>query len=221
VGSDKRERQKLSRQAKIEAEEIAARRARTKRTGIRVAVAAIVVIGAMFAYSAISGGDDGKDSAASDTTTTTSSVPATTTTTYSDPATAHTVLGRKPPDPDPPPANTAPTALEKKTLIAGKGKGAVDGDTVVVHYVGKTADGKVFDSSWPRGEPFPVTLGPSAGVIEGWNEGLVGVKLGERRRLVIGSDKAYGAAGKDPIPPNAPLAFEIDVVDIVRASEAG
>jgi peptidylprolyl isomerase len=222
VGSDKRERQKLSRQTKIDAAETAARRARTKRTGIRVAVAAIVVIGGMFAYSAISGGDDSKDSAAAgDTSTTTSSVPGTTTTTYSDPATAREVLHRKAPDPEPPPADTAPSALEKKTLIAGKGKGAVDGDTVVVHYVGKTADGKVFDSSWKRGEPFPVTLGPNAGVIQGWNEGLVGVKVGERRRLVIGSDKGYGTSGNGSIPPNAPLAFEIDVVDITQASPAG
>jgi peptidylprolyl isomerase len=225
VGSDKRERQKLSRQAKIEAEEIAARRTRTKRTGVRVAVAAIVVIGAMFAYSAISGGDDGKDSAASDATSTTtpgdSSVPPTTTTTFSDPALAEEVMARDAPDPEPPPADTPKDALEKKTLIAGEGDGAAVGDTVVVHYVGKTADGKVFDSSWERGEPYPVTLGPTAGVIDGWNEGLVGVKLGERRRLVIGSDKAYGSAGRDPIPPNAPLAFEIDVVDIVKADTSG
>jgi peptidylprolyl isomerase len=106
-------------------------------------------------------------------------------------------------------------------LIAGEGDGAVEGDTVVVHYVGKTADDAVFDSSWERGEPYPVTLGPTAGVIEGWNEGLLGVKIGERRRLVIGSDKAYGAEGRDPIPPNAPLAFEIDVVDIIKAPPAG
>lgn len=221
MGSDKRERQKLSRQAKIEAEEIAARRARTKRTGIRVAVAAIVVIGAMFAYSAISGGDDGNDSAASDETATTTTVPETTTTTYSNPDLAAEVLAREAPDPEPPPADTPKDALEKTTLIEGEGEGAVDGDTVVVHYIGKTSDGNVFDSSWERGEPYPVTLGPTAQVIQGWNEGLVGVKIGERRRLVIGSDKAYGSTGNDPIPPDAPLAFEIDVVDIVKADQGG
>jgi peptidylprolyl isomerase len=225
VGSDKRERQKLSRQAKIEAEEIAARRTRTKRTGIRVAVAAIVVIGAMFAYSAISGGDDDNDSAASDdassTTLDETSLPPTTTTTFSDPELAAEVMGRDAPDPEPPPADTAKDALEKTTLIEGEGDAAAVGDTVVVHYIGKTSDGEVFDSSWERGEPYPVTLGPTAGVIDGWNEGLVGVKIGERRRLVIGSDKAYGAEGRDPIPPDAPLAFEIDVVDIVKADQGG
>jgi peptidylprolyl isomerase len=221
VGSEKRERQKLSRQAKIEAEEIAARRTRTKRTGIRVAVAAIVVIGAMFAYSAISGGDDGDDSAASDEVTTTTVVPGASTTTFSDPELADEVMGREAPDPEPPPADTPKDALETTTMIEGEGDPAAVGDTVVVHYVGKTSDDNVFDASWDRGEPYPVTLGPTAGVIDGWNEGLVGVKIGERRRLVIGSDKAYGSTGKDPIPPDAPLAFEIDVVDIQKAGQAG
>jgi peptidylprolyl isomerase len=219
VGSEKRERQKLSRQAKIEAEEIAARRARTKRTGIRVAVAAIVVIGAMFAYSAISGGDD-DDSAADDAATTTTAVPEASTTTFSDPELAEEVMGREAPDPEPPPADTPKDALEETTVIEGEGDAAAVGDTVVVHYIGKTSDGAVFDSSWDRGEPYPVTLGPTAGVIDGWNEGLVGVKIGERRRLVIGSDMAYGSTGKDPIPPDAPLAFEIDVVDIQKAEPA-
>jgi len=222
VGSDKRERQKLSRQAKIEAAEIAARRTRTKRTGIRVAVAAIVVIGAMFAYSAISGGDDGDDSAASDDAASeTTTVPETPTTTYSDPELAEEVLAREAPDPEPPPADTAKDALEQTTVIEGEGEAAVEGDTVVVHYIGKTSDGNVFDSSWERGEPYPVVVGPAGQVIKGWQEGLVGVKIGERRRLVIGSDNAYGPEGRDPIPPDAPLAFEIDVVDIVKAEQSG
>jgi FKBP-type peptidyl-prolyl cis-trans isomerase len=55
-------------------------------------------------------------------------------------------------------------------------------------------------------------------VIVGWNEGLIGVKIGERRRLVIGSDKAYGPEGRSGIPPDAPLAFEIDVVDVEPAA---
>jgi peptidylprolyl isomerase len=217
VGSEKRERQKLSRQAKIEAAEIAARRTRTKRTGIRVAVAAIVVIGAMFAYSAISGGDDddeATDDAASENTSTT--VPETTTTTYSNPELAEEVLGREAPDPEAPPADTAKDALETTTLIEGEGEGAAVGDTVVVHYIGKTSDGEVFDESWSTG---PVTLGPTANVIAGWNEGLVGVKIGERRHLLIGSEKGYGAqGGGDAIPPDAPLAFDVDVVDIIKAA---
>lgn len=219
MGSDKRERQKLSRQAKIEAAEIAARRTRTKRTGIRVAVAAIVVIGAMFAYSAISGGDDDDDSAGTTTTTVADETcpPVTPTEDYSNPEFADEVLAREAPDPEPPPADTAKDALEETTLIEGEGDAAAKCDGIVVHYVGKTSDGNVFDESWSGGQPFPVTLGAGE-VIDGWDEGLVGAKIGERRHLVIGSDKAYGAqGGGDTIPPDAPLAFDIDVVDIVKA----
>lgn len=226
MGSEKRERQKLSRQAKIEAEEIAARRARTKRTGIRVAVAAVVVIGAMLAYSAILGGDDGdetateapgEDAAASETEG--CAVPPTTVEVeYSDPDLADEVLAREAPDPEPPPADTAPDALDETTLIEGEGAGAEACDQLVVHYSGKIADGTVFDESWSTGQPFTVTLGSEPRqVIEGWDTGLLGAKVGERRHLVIGSEKAYGAQGSGSIPPDAPLSFDVDVVDIVRA----
>jgi peptidylprolyl isomerase len=225
VGSEKRERQKLSRQAKIEAEESAARRTKTRRTGIRVAVAAVVVIGAMFAYSAISGGDDSDDSpseesAAPETPETTAApgecetpAPATP---YSNPGLAEEVLARDAPDPEPPPEDTDADALEETTLIEGEGDAAVAGDTLIVAYSGKIADGTVFDESWSTCRTFDVTLG-SGGVIPGWDEGLVGAKIGERRHLVIGSEKGYGAAGSGPIPPDAPLAFDVDVVDIVPA----
>jgi peptidylprolyl isomerase len=119
------------------------------------------------------------------------------------------------PDPAPPPADTPADALESTVMVDGAGEPAGDGDTVRVHYVGKLPDGTVFDSSWDR-EPFPVTLGAGQ-VIAGWEEGLVGAQVGERRRLVIGSDLAYGPEGSGPIPPGTPLAFEIDVVEITAA----
>jgi FKBP-type peptidyl-prolyl cis-trans isomerase len=85
--------------------------------------------------------------------------------------------------------------------------------------VGVLSDGTEFDQSWARGQPFPVENLGQASVNPGWNEGLVGAKIGERRRLEIGANKAYGAAGNPPsIPANAPLAFEIDVVDITKAT---
>jgi hypothetical protein len=132
---------------------------------------------------------------------------------YTDPRLAEEVLGRTPPDPEPPPADTRADALDVETLIEGEGTPAALGDTVTVHYVGLLADGTVIDSSWERGEPFPVRLGGGE-VIAGWDSGLVGAQIGERRRLVIGSENAYGATGRDPVPPDAPLAFEIDVVDV-------
>ena len=110
--------------------------------------------------------------------------------------------------------DTFPSAT---TLIEGEGEGAAVGDVLTVHYVGVLADGTEFDQSWSRGQPFVVENLGQAAVIPGWNEGLVGAKIGERRRLEIGSDKAYGAAGSPPqIPANAPLAFEIDVVDVTK-----
>jgi len=223
VGTDKRERQKTARQMKIEAEQRAAARTRKKRTAIRLAIGAVVVVAGLLLYSVFTGdGDDtetaaDEDAAVDESTTT---LPETTTTTYSDPALAEEVLGREAPDPAPPPAETAADALEITTAIEGQGEAAVAaGDTVVVHYIGKIPDGTVFDQSWERGEPVSFAIGVGQ-VIPGWDQGLVGARIGERRRLVIGSDNAYGAEGTPDggIPPNTPLAFEIDVVDIVPAA---
>jgi FKBP-type peptidyl-prolyl cis-trans isomerase len=105
------------------------------------------------------------------------------------------------------------------TLIEGNGRAAAAGDRVTVHYVGWLADGgtTVFDSSWPRNQPYTVTLGQHR-VIAGWEQGLVGVTPGERRQLVIGSDLGYGPQGYPPdIPPGASLVFVIDVVDVAAA----
>ncbi|HZA86120.1 MAG TPA: FKBP-type peptidyl-prolyl cis-trans isomerase, partial [Acidimicrobiales bacterium] len=91
---------------------------------------------------------------------------------------------------------------------------------VTVHYVGVLPDGTQFDESWSGGQTFDVAPLGQAQVIDGWNEGLVGATIGERRRLVLGSDKAYGAAGSPDgaIPPDSPLVFEIDIVDIKPAA---
>jgi FKBP-type peptidyl-prolyl cis-trans isomerase len=216
VGTEKRERQKTARQTKIEAEQAAAKRSRRKRTAIRAAVAIVVAFGGLFLYSTIwAGGDDNDDESANEEEDTTTSLPTTTQPSYTNPELAEEVLAREPPDPEPPPAETPADTLEISTLIEGEGEGAVGGDTVEVHYVGRLADGTVFDESWGRGETIPVEPLGQAGVIPGWNEGLVGAKIGERRRLVIGSDKAYGPEGNPGgIPPDAPLVFEIDVVDV-------
>ena len=221
MGTEKRERQKEARWLKIEAEQVAATKARRRRTAIRLAVATVVIAGGLLAYSAIWGGDDGSAETSADESSTTTpestTVPETTTTTFSDPELAAEVLGRDPPAPEPPPADTAADALDVSTLIEGSGTAVAAGDTVVVHYTGLTPDGNVFDSSWDRGEPVPFVIGQGM-VIPGWDEGLIGATIGERRRLVIGADKAYGAEGRPDggIPPNSPLAFEVDIVDVVK-----
>jgi FKBP-type peptidyl-prolyl cis-trans isomerase len=218
VGTEKRERQRQGRQAKSVAEEATARRQKTKRTGVRLGIGLAIVLALAFGYSLLTRDDDSSDNTeTADTTTTAAGDQTTTTVAYSNPDLAAEVLAREPPVPANAAADTPPDAVKVETLIEGQGEGAAAGDTVTVHYVGVLGDGTEFDQSWSGGQPFAVENLGQASVIAGWNEGLVGAKIGERRRLEIGSDKAYGATGNPPtIPANAPLAFEIDVVDITK-----
>ena len=110
---------------------------------------------------------------------------------------------------------TLPTELVINDVIEGTGEPAKEGDTVTVNYVGvRSADGTEFDNSYDRGSPFPVTLGTGQ-VIEGWDQGLIGVKAGGRRQLDIPADLAYGDAGAgDIIQPGDAISFVIDVVSI-------
>jgi FKBP-type peptidyl-prolyl cis-trans isomerase len=95
----------------------------------------------------------------------------------------------------------------------GTGPAVKTGDTVSVHYVGKLANGKVFDESKSRGLPFDVGVGRGM-VIKGWDVGLVGMQAGGVRKLVIPPDEAYGAKGVGPIPPNSTLYFEVELIGI-------
>ncbi len=109
----------------------------------------------------------------------------------------------------------APKELVAQDLIVGNGAEAKSGDPVSVQYVGVTYDdNKEFDTSWSGNKPgkaFEFTLG-QGGVIQGWDQGVVGMKVGGRRKLVIPPDLAYGAQGSPPnIGPNETLVFEIDL----------
>lgn len=95
----------------------------------------------------------------------------------------------------------------------GEGRAVVAGDSVSVHYIGTLQDGTEFDNSKKRGDPFDFEVGEGA-VIKGWDEGLVGMKVGGQRILVIPSDKAYGDAGFGPIPGGATLVFAIELLSI-------
>ena len=112
-----------------------------------------------------------------------------------------------------PPSGPAPSKLEIKDLITGTGAEAKAGETVTVNYVGVLyKGGKEFDASWKRNEPFSFALGKGQ-VIPGWDQGVVGMKVGGRRELIIPSALAYGAKGSPPtIPANAPLVFVIDLL---------
>lgn len=114
-------------------------------------------------------------------------------------------------------AKVAGAVSELKIETTEEGAGdrvAKSGDTIAVHYTGTLTDGTKFDSSIDRGEPFEFTIGAGQ-VIKGWDEGLLGMKVGEKRTLTIPSEKGYGATGAGGvIPPNATLIFETELVSI-------
>jgi rhodanese-related sulfurtransferase len=103
-----------------------------------------------------------------------------------------------------------------KIEITQKGSGteAANGMSVSVHYTGKLTDGTKFDSSLDRGTPFTFTLGQGS-VIKGWDQGVLGMMVGEKRTLTIPSELGYGSAGAGAsIPPNATLVFDIELLDV-------
>ena len=113
------------------------------------------------------------------------------------------------------PSGMPPRRLVKEDIVKGNGPGAKPGDTVIVNYVGVSfSTGEEFDASWDTGQPFPVQLG-AGNVIEGWEKGLLGIKKGGRRELIIPPEQAYGAKGAPPsIGPNETLVFVIDALEI-------
>ncbi|MER7082521.1 peptidylprolyl isomerase [Saccharopolyspora kobensis] len=111
------------------------------------------------------------------------------------------------------PTGEPPTELVVKDITVGEGKEATAGTVVAVHYVGVShSTGKQFDASWDRGEPLQITLGKGQ-VIEGWDQGLQGMRVGGRRQLVIPPQMAYGDRGAGGvIAPGETLVFVCDLV---------
>jgi peptidylprolyl isomerase len=114
------------------------------------------------------------------------------------------------------PSGPPPKKLEIKELHEGRGAEAKSGEEVIVQYVGVTyKDGKEFDSSWSRNEPFPLTLGAGE-VITGWEKGILGMRAGGRRELIVPPELAYGEGGFPPaIGPNETLVFVIDLLEVI------
>ena len=114
------------------------------------------------------------------------------------------------------PEGDPPSELETEDLVEGEGDPVVKGDFVRMQYVGVLFEnGKQFDASWDSGQPFEFELG-AGNVIEGWDKGIVGMRQGGRRMLVIPSELGYGSSGQPPdIPADATLVFVVDLVDIL------
>ncbi|MEA2722581.1 MAG: FKBP-type peptidyl-prolyl cis-trans isomerase FkpA [Gemmatimonadales bacterium] len=107
-----------------------------------------------------------------------------------------------------------PSGLRYQDVTAGTGAEATADRTVSVHYTGWLPNGEKFDSSRDRNQPFSFTLGAGQ-VIAGWDEGVAGMKVGGRRKLVIPADLGYGTAGAPPdIPPGATLVFDVELLDV-------
>jgi FKBP-type peptidyl-prolyl cis-trans isomerase len=104
-------------------------------------------------------------------------------------------------------------SLVIEDIVTGTGPEVKKGDRLVVHYIGRLQDGLEFDNSMKRGEPLTFTVGQGR-VIKGWEEGVLGMKAGGQRVLVIPADMAYGNQAVGPIPPRSTLVFAIELLSI-------
>lgn len=106
---------------------------------------------------------------------------------------------------------TEPSFFRAEDIVVGEGTPAAAGDLLTVHYIGSIPTGQVFENSYLSGAPYTFRLGTRA-VIQGWDQGMVGMRVGGKRRLTIPPDLAYGEQGRPPIPGNATLIFEIELI---------
>lgn len=110
----------------------------------------------------------------------------------------------------------APSSSEKvkiEDITIGTGKEVKSGDTVVINYTGTLQDGTKFDSSYDRKEPFETQIGTGQ-VIQGWDQGVVGMKVGGKRKLTIPPSLGYGDQDMGKIPPNSTLIFDVELIDV-------
>ena len=169
----------------------------------RPGIAAVLVVCAALGFAAC-GDDDDDDGAGSSTTETQQSAQA---------PDADVDTTKKPKVEVP--EGAPPAGLQIEDIKEGDGDTAATGDNVTVQYVGVNySNGKQFDASWDRGEPFTFALGAGQ-VIPGWDQGVAGMKVGGRRQLIIPPELAYGEQGRPPvIAPNETLIFVVDLRDV-------
>jgi peptidylprolyl isomerase len=108
---------------------------------------------------------------------------------------------------------TTTSGLKYIDEVVGTGDSPTTGNNVTVHYTGTLENGTKFDSSVDKGQPYTFRIGTGT-VIKGWDEGLMTMKVGGKRRLIVPANLAYGAAGRPGIPPNATLIFDVELLGV-------
>lgn len=196
----------------------AARRQQRKRRVIQVVAVAAAVLAAALLISAV-GGDDGESDVATeapDTSETTETTAAPADPVECQPAEGGEVDTTSRPEVDVP-EGEPPTSLTCTDLVVGDGEEAAVGDRIEVHYVGVSySNGEPFDASWDGGKPitFPLVQGQ---LIDGWVQGIPGMKVGGRRQLIIPPELAYGDRAQGAIAPGETLIFVIDLLSVEKA----
>jgi peptidylprolyl isomerase len=218
MGTEKRQRQKEGRQARIAAAEAAQRHSDRRRRYLTFVIIALVVLGGFALLHALTGNNKSKKVSTADATTTTAAPTTTLASVKGKPCVAMTGTPPKGAPAVPVEVGAPPTKLVVKDLKEGTGAAVASTDTVTVNYIGVACStGKIFDSSWSRGQTAQFPLNQ---VIKGWTEGLAGMKVGGSRLLGIPADLAYGSqppAGSG-IAPDEPLWFVVDMVSTTPAS---
>jgi peptidylprolyl isomerase len=199
--------------------ELRARR-RRRNTIAGAVIATLAVIGGIVALAVTLSGGSGKKVNAADQVSATPSASASASATP--PPAAPKKCAPIKPDPPakgeptvPPVTGKAPTKLVVKDLKQGHGKSAKSGDQLTVNYVGVSCStGTAFDASYPRHQPFTLKALGQGQVIPGWDKGLVGMRAGGQRELIIPASLGYGPSGSGSIKPNETLIFVVDLVKI-------
>jgi peptidylprolyl isomerase len=218
--TSKRERQKAGHRARLHAERAAQERYRRRRrlstiALVILAVFAVGVLGTVLIRS--------NDDSAAVSTTTTAADSSTTSTAPLESAASKPCVALADPLPTgapevPMPVGQTPTELTSEDLVVGSGTPAALGDEITVNYIGVSCStGKIFDSSYSRGQPvsFPLTEGS---LIEGWTTGIPGMQPGGQRLLVIPSNLGYGASGQGSIAPDEALVFVVELESAAPAT---
>jgi peptidylprolyl isomerase len=108
--------------------------------------------------------------------------------------------------------------LQVIDLVVGEGKAAVKGALITTQYTGWLEDGSEFDSSYSRGKPFQCVIGTGR-VIKGWDQGLMGMQVGGKRKLLVPAHLGYGERTMGKIPPNSNLVFEIELLEVLTRED--